>query len=282
MNLPIVTDETYAVAVSRCWPGRAVYQTSPGSPAREYFLYAPHSAHAGSPVIVLAHGITRNASEHVFRFRHAADSSGAILLAPLFAKHRYGQYQQVVDGRRGIRADLALFDMLDAVASQTGVSVERIHLFGFSGGAQFAHRFMMLHPERVAAVAIAAAGWYTLPVPSLQYPFGIGTHPLAGGSFAPDRFLRVPRHVLVGEQDIARDDALRMHPDIDRLQGENRLARARCWFDLMQREAHQRGEATVRSSFTILPGAGHSFTEAAQRHDLAAAVCRRFGLLSTH
>lgn len=187
MNLPsLTTDNACTNATARCLRGRVVYQAIPGSPVREYFVYVPHHADAHSPVIVLVHGIARNAVEHVFRFRGEADRSGAILIAPHFAKDAYSQYQQVVDPRSGIRADLALFDVLDAVASQTGVSLERIHLFGFSGGAQFAHRFMMLHPERVAAVAIAAAGWYTLPAPSLQYPYGIGTHPLPGRSFAPE------------------------------------------------------------------------------------------------
>jgi predicted esterase len=43
---------------------------------------------------------------------------------------------------------------------------------GFSGGAQFAHRFAYAHPERTQAVAAHSAGWYD-PPPSWarQVPF---------------------------------------------------------------------------------------------------------------
>lgn len=282
MNLPLRTEEADAAAKARCQQGRVVFQSFPGSPTREYFTYVPQCARASSPVVVLVHGITRNAAEHVFRFVGEAEKAGAILIAPLFTKQAYGQYQQVVDRHGGMRADLALFDILDAVADQTGASVKRIHLFGFSGGAQFAHRFMMLHPDRVAAIAVAAAGWYTFPDPALPYPHGIGTHPCPGSRFDPDHFLSVPRHVLVGDQDIARDEALRTSRRLDRLQGKTRVARARRWFDMMQRDSLKRRAAPPRSSLTILSGAGHSFTEAAERQNLVETVFRRFDLLPTN
>lgn len=282
MNFPVRTEEARAAATAQFPRGRVVFQSFPGSPARDYFVYVPHRAEAGAPVVALVHGITRNAAEHIFRFSREAERAGAILIAPLFAKEAYGQYQQVTDHHSGIRADVALLDILDAVADETGASAERVYLFGFSGGAQFAHRFMMLHPDRVAAVAIAAAGWYTTPDTSLAYPYGIGSHPCPDARFYPDRFLSVPRHVFVGDQDIARDEALRTSRTLDQLQGETRLARARHWFAAMQRESQKRGAVPPRSSLTILAGAGHSFTEAAERHDLAEAVFRRFDLLSTN
>lgn len=261
--------------------GRSVFRSYPGTPLREYFTYFPHNANATSPVVVLVHGIARNAAEHILRFQTEADRAGAILVAPLFVREAFGQYQQVVDQRTGIRADEALFDILDAVATDTGASVERFYLFGFSGGAQFAHRFMMLHPERTAAIAIAAAGWYTFPDAELPYPYGIGSSPIPSRPFEPGRFLSVPRHVLVGEQDLSRDGSFRTGRRLDRMQGVTRLARARSWFEAMdQATRSSRGEAG-RSRMTLLTGIGHSFTEAAQQEDIATIVFRDFGLLSS-
>lgn len=262
------------------WPhGRVVFQSLDGVPVREYFLYIPHGAGSTSPIVVLVHGIARNAAEHVFRFRSVAEQAGVILVAPLFSSKSYGQYQQVVDRDSGVRADLALFDILETVATETAAPIDSFYLFGFSGGAQFAHRLMMLHPQRIAAVAVAAAGWYTLPHSGLRYPFGIASNPIPGGCFDPEAFLAVPRHVLVGDQDVSRDESLRRTRKLDRLQGKTRLARARSWFDAMEHSSHERAVCVAPGSFTLLPGTAHNFTEATERHGLAETVFRKFHLL---
>lgn len=258
--------------------GRAQFRSLAGSPCREYYLHVASTADERSPVVVLVHGITRNAAEHVSGFSAVAEQAGAILIAPLFTKEAYGQYQQLADPRSGIRADLALLDILEAAARETGASTDRIYLFGFSGGAQFAHRFMMLYPERIGGVAVAAAGWYTFPDQQLPYPLGIKSSPLPGRRADPARFLAVARHVFVGDRDISRDRSLRTSRKLDGLQGETRLARARTWFDAMEREAGRAG-STAPSSFTLLKKTGHSFANAAQQ-GLAEAVFNRFGLLS--
>lgn len=272
-------EQSRTPAAAACHRGKIVFRSLAGMPARDFFLYVPHQADAASPVVVLVHGIARNAAEHAFRFRPEADKAAAILVAPLFLADAYGQYQQVVDPRSGVRADLALFDMLAAVGAETGARADPFYLFGFSGGAQFAHRLAMLHPERVAAISVAAAGWYTLPDPELRYPLGIGSSPVSNRRFDPDRFLTVPRHVLIGESDVSRDASLRKNRTLDRLQGRTRLARAHSWFGAMERVSEERGVRSTPASLTLLPGAGHNFTEAAERHRLAETVFRSFGLL---
>ena len=44
---------------------------------------------------------------------------------------------------------------------------------GFSGGGQFAHRFLYLYPERIKAVSIGAPGTVTLLDASIDWPRGI-------------------------------------------------------------------------------------------------------------
>lgn len=251
---------------------RILFATLAGSPLREFFYYCPRSAGPDSEILVLVHGVTRRAAEHIFRFREAADRSGVILIAPFFSKARYGQYQQIVDPRSGTRADLALFDMLDEMARRTGVSVRRLHLFGYSGGAQFVHRFSMIHPDRVQTMVAASAGWYTMPDPDRLYPMGIASHPVQGMAFAPDRFLAVDRHVFVGSEDRLRDESLRISADLDTLQGLNRLERARRWFDAMEEASHRQSVRPARSSFQTIRGVGHSFGSSARRRSLPERV----------
>ena len=251
--------------------GRMSFDIVRGSPAREYFKYVPETASSESPVIVLVHGVTRRAAEQVFRFRALADRAGAILIAPYFSRSAFGLYQQVADPKSGARADLALLDMLEAIGNETGAAIERVYLFGYSGGAQFVHRFVMLYPERAAAMLVASAGWYTFPDERLPYPYGIANSPLPG-EIEPRRFLAVERHILVGAQDTGRGDNLRVSRKIDTLQGTNRLERARRWFQAMGAASRHYDVRPPRESFEIIPGVGHSFANSARRRSLPERV----------
>lgn len=255
--------------------GRPVYCSIPGNPDRNYYIYVPDNADATSNVIVLVHGISNNAIEHIVRFAEQAKRHNAILIAPVFCKELYGQYQQVVDRKRGVRADFALFDILSSVTSETGASTDKIWLFGFSGGAQFAHRFALFHPERLASCVCVAAGWYTFPNIAAKYPYALDGLPVAGSDFDPKRICNVPIHVLVGSNDILRDESLRTSPTLDADQGVHRLDRAKNWFAAMQTWGIH-----PASSLTIISNAGHSFTNAAGRRNLADLVFQRFFNLS--
>src|SRR5262245_9152941 len=83
--------------------GRPIYRTLPGETVREFHAFVPTNADARSKIVVLVHGISTNAAEHVVRFAQEAERHGAILVAPLFEKAVYGKYQQVVDPKRGMR-----------------------------------------------------------------------------------------------------------------------------------------------------------------------------------
>lgn len=251
--------------------GQMSFDIVRGSPAREYFKYVPVTASSESPVIVLVHGVTRRAAEQIFRFRELADQAGAILVAPYFSTSAFGLYQQVVDPKGGTRADLALLDMLEAISNETGAATDRVHLFGYSGGAQFVHRFVMLYPERAATMLIASAGWYTFPDERQPYPYGIANSPLAG-EIEPRRFLAVERHVLVGAQDTGRGDNLRVSRKLDAVQGPNRIERARRWFQAMEDASRNYDVRPARATFEIIPGVGHSFATSARRRSLPARV----------
>lgn len=255
--------------------GRPVYRSIAGDPERNYYIFVPDDADETSNVVVLVHGISNNAIEHIVRFAEQAKRHNAILVAPVFCKQLYGQYQQVVDRKRGARADLALFDILSSVALETGASTDKIWLFGFSGGAQFAHRFALFHPERLASCVCVAAGWYTFPSIASKYPYGLDRPPLAGSDFDPKRICNVPIHVLVGSNDILRDESLRISPTLDAHQGVHRLDRAKNWFAAMQAWGIH-----PASSLTIISNAGHSFANATGRRNLADLVFQRFFNLS--
>lgn len=244
--------------------------------AQFYYLYLPRKTRAQAPLFVSVHGISRNARQHARLFAPLAERYGVVLVAPYFERVRFGDYQRLGRTGRGERADQMLDRILTEVGREVAVPTARIHLFGYSGGGQFAHRYAFAHPERVVSLAVGAAGWYTFPDPGSRYPHGVGTTTdLAGVHFHPERFLRVPARVYVGGADAVRDRALRTGARLDRQQGRTRLERGRAWVRAMRAAAHARGLATPYT-FELLPGADHSFRRSVEHGDLAERVFQYF------
>jgi poly(3-hydroxybutyrate) depolymerase len=229
---------------------------------------------AQAPILVALHGISRNAAEIAWRFADDPRFAECTVIAPLFAKARFGQYQQLTAGDGRVRSDVGLFALLDRLQNEHGIDTSRVRLFGFSGGAQMAHRIAMLYPHRVEAVLAVAAGWYLMPDPQLPYPYGLGGD--SGVDHWSTEFLQVPMTVAVGTRDTRIDQWVRQDPVIGRQQGRTRLARARKWARAMGKLADECGCAR-RANFVALTGGSHDFSQCvrdAGLMDLAAhALC---------
>jgi poly(3-hydroxybutyrate) depolymerase len=239
--------------------------------SQEYFVYEPARGGKDAPVFVSVHGISRNVEEHATLFAPYAEAQGAVLVAPFFTRDGSTDYQRLGRDRSGRRADAALDAILAEVAAATGARTDRFYLFGFSGGAQFAHRYTLAHPERIVHAAMGAAGWYTFPDRRRSYPFGLGPskdHP--GLRFDPAKFLRVPMTVLVGEADTGTVH-LRRGVRIDGQQGSTRLARAQNWVAAMRRAA-QRRRLTPLVTCQQVPGIEHSFKQFMDEGELGERV----------
>ncbi len=264
------------IAVQAAQPGAALELRLPrdeeGIP---YYLYVPNRVDPEALPLVTVHGISRGADEHLVAFAASAERSGRVLIAPLFSEAQCRRYQRVIVDR--CQADRALFATLREVAEATGVEVDRFDLFGFSGGAQFAHRFALLHPERVARLAVSSAGWYTLPDTLDAYPYGLAPGPRASQRFRPklEAFLEIPILVLVGERDVERDSALRKEERVDRRQGLTRVERAARWSQALRRAAARTGVA-AEVRFHSLPSCGHAFEDCVRDGGLVEQVMAWF------
>ena len=251
--------------------GRVVWRVAASDPTQEYLLYVSRTAAAGAPVMVSVHGLMREATKHPPAFSQMCEVCGAVMMAPIFRKDTHTDYQRLGRKGHGQRADLLLHRLLAEVASLCGAEVTRIHLFGFSGGAQFAHRYAMTHPERVARVVVAAPGWYTFPDPQQRYPYGIRPTPaLSGVTFDPDAFLRVPMSVIIGSLDTTMENTRSTARTVAQ-QGATRLDRARNWVSAM-RDAATALSLEPQVTLTEVPGIGHSFSEFCERGNLVELV----------
>ena len=237
-----------------------------------YFAYCPPGKVDANCLFVSVHGITRNALEHALLFKPWADRYGIALVAPLFSRKNFRRYQTLNAAEGSLHADGALDLMLDDAKAIFSIPNAKTHLFGYSGGAQFAHRYTLKHPHRVVRAAFGAAGWYTFPDPALAFPYGFGAE-RNGQPFADMSVLArfPPSLVIVGSEDKTRDDALNKTPQIDRQQGRHRVARARRWVNAMNAAADE-SKLPRRCSLEILLGASHTFATSMHAHGMGKAV----------
>lgn len=240
--------------------GRILRTRSQDAFALEYAMYCPASASEDAPLLVAVHGYSRNAEEQAERFAPLCESAGIVLAAPHFDAATFPDYQRL--GSRGARADLALDAMLGELRQSLGFLLGCVSLFGFSGGGQFVHRYLMAHPKRVTNAVVAAPGWFTFPDREHAYPFGTrGARKRLGLRMRAEAFLGVPVLVAVGERDDdERSEQLRRSQALDAQQGTNRLERATRWVRAMQ-DAAAAISFPPRVRLAVLPKAGHSFAE---------------------
>jgi len=247
---------------------RRVLQADPG---QEYFVYVPSTGGHGAPLLVTVHGISRNAREQAKRFASYSEKFGVVLVSPHFPAERFGDYQRLGREGRGTRADVTLDSIVEEVAWLTGASATQISLFGYSGGAQFVHRYAMAHPQQVAGVAVAGAGWYTFPDARQRFPYGIRrSKHLTSVRFDPEEFLRVPMTVFVGENDTTLE-GLRQTERVNRQQGTTRVERAQNWVGAMREAAAAYGLDPL-VSYEQLEGGAHSFEELMEHGQLGDRV----------
>ena len=251
--------------------GRVFVWVSPRAPGLETFVYLPRSLSSPGRALVAVHGITRNATEHALLFSALAEEAGVAVIAPLFATNRFRGYQTLRRRRKGPAAEVAFDFMLDDLRTATGLDLNRLSLFGFSGGGQFAHRYAMVRPDKVDRLVVGAAGWYTFPDVDQDYPRGVAALPEHLSKLDLDAFLKIPVLVVVGDQDQQRDDALNQDPRIDARQGRTRVERGQNWVRALKAAALERGLPT-RAGIRLLHGGTHSFADSMNRLGLGQIV----------
>ncbi|MEH6759247.1 MAG: PHB depolymerase family esterase [Parasphingorhabdus sp.] len=254
------------------WKGRVLSIHDAGPEQLPYFIFQPTSPKAGLAPVVSIHGWTRNAAEHAFRLASLAETKGVTVIAPLYSRKEHKHYQRL-EIRKGERCPAeALENLLRDAQQRFNIDTRTINLFGFSGGAQFAHRFGMMRPHLVNRMALMAAGWFTMPDIDVPYPLGIApSEILADRTFDLASFFGCPTRVFVGERDLRRDDSLKTGKQIDRMQGRNRVERAQRWVTAMQKYA---GDHKVKADIElqIINRAKHNFGASIRKHQLDELV----------
>ncbi|BBB27603.1 alpha/beta hydrolase [Amphritea japonica] len=250
-------------------PGEVQKVIFPAISGLPFWLYQPVKVRNMQRILVVVHGISRDAKEQLDCYRVLADELGCWLVAPQFKSQNYPRYQQLCAGSGQPRADVALNSFLALWRGMHGQPYLKIWLAGYSGGAQFAHRYALHHPQQIAAMVLGSAGWYSFPDQNIKYPRGI-TRTQALGPVRLDEMLSIPMLVTVGDEDNLRDSSLRTSKSLDQQQGRNRLERALSWCGSIRQLQQEKTENPVQ--LEVLSGQGHNFYKNMQQGGMAASV----------
>lgn len=228
-------------------------------PRFSYCLAVPETFRAdpaGHRLLVAVHGSSRGVAAYRDALAGFAERERCVVLAPLFPVGPLGDgnsdgYKFLVEG--DIRYDTILLKMIEELETELDYSFGRFLLSGFSGGGQFAHRFLYLHPERLVAASIGAPGIITRIDPERDYWIGTRNwENIFGRPIDLDALRRVPVKILVGELDtkILGFGPFSPSPDDIRRLGRTRIERSA----LLAEDFRALGVTVDRE---ILAGVGH-------------------------
>jgi len=158
-------------------------------------------------LLVVIHGSGRNHQLVRDRFISFADRFGYILLSPLFPcgitdSNDRDSYKYFTTDK--VQYDKVLLAMIDEMSDRLHLEIDNYFMFGFSGGAHFAHRFFYLHPDKLSYLIIASPGSVTLIDTDKDWWVGLRD--------IEERFdikfniesLKIPQiKLLVGEEDLS-------------------------------------------------------------------------------
>jgi pimeloyl-ACP methyl ester carboxylesterase len=211
-------------------------------PSREgqlrIFTWRPAAVGDG-PLLVVFHGVLRNAAEYRDHAEALARRLGGALAAPLFDAERFPttRYQQGGILRKG--QPVAERDwtfslvppLVDALRESLGGGGRKVHLLGHSGGGQFLARMAAFVSPMVDQIVAANPGTHLFLNREHAFPLGFGGLPAGWGDDAVlERYLAQPLTIYLGTGDIVRDENLDVSPEADR-QGLSRYERGRrAWF----------------------------------------------------
>ena len=212
------------------------------------FTYVPDTFAPESPVLIVMHGVKRDADRYRDAWRDIAAKTNTLLLVPEFSNEMwpkswgYNVGNMQTKGGQKIPRDAWSFTAIerafDKAVALSGSTRSGYKLYGHSAGAQFVHRFIMFTGgPRVERAVAANAGWYTLPHKDDTLPYGLD------GINVADETLReafsVPLTILLGEDDNDPNSKyLRRTPEA-LAQGAHRLARGASYLAAAQLTAQQ-------------------------------------------
>lgn len=230
--------------------GDARLEIQAGPTTLEVFTHKPATWRDG-PLILVFHGVLRNAETYRNHARELGERTGALIAAPHFDLARFSveSYQQGGIKRDGEPApqEKWTFNLIapitDEIRRREGRPEMPYYLLGHSGGGQFVARLAGFVDSGAERIVAANPGTHLWPTRNLPYPYGFGGLP---DEISDDRALRhylaQPLTIYLGTADIKIDEHLDQLPGAME-QGTTRRERGRRTYEFARKLARERGWA---------------------------------------
>lgn len=236
------------------------------------FYHIPANATSTTPILVVYHGSSRDGANSRNLLMDEANAFGFIVIVPEFSTRyfpggdAFNLGNIFEDGDNPSPATLvaqeewtfSLIDPLfDYFKSRINSNVTQYDVFGFSGGAQFAHRHLIFKPnDKINRTVAASSGWYTVVDNTIDFPYGTKLSPEETTNYAS--LLEKSLTIMVGSDDDDPNSAGLRHNDFADAQGLNRVARANHFYAESLKLATDIGVAS-NWKLQILPDVNHNY-----------------------
>lgn len=266
-------EKMLADEVARALPENAevLTLTSPNAPPLNVFLYRPPQAGPDADLVMVMHGVQRDAGRYFLEWVPRAQADGFVLAVPEFSQAHwpknlaYSMGNLVGEGGTPVPPAAWAFNriepLFDAVKGRLNLTRTDYVLYGHSAGSQFVHRAVLAGAVPRARLAIAAnAGWYTFPEQTTAWPHGLGGLPEAWQD--EGQFSR-PLVVLLGEADNDPNHRSLTRTPETNAQGPHRFGRGQAFFARADGLADAAGEVFAWRC-ALAPGLAHDNALAAR------------------
>lgn len=245
------------------------YENS-GRKSIKVWTFLPENWKNRDRILFVMHGGGRNADDYLDAWKEIADENNILVIAPefenKFSKYTTNDYQEgnlfTFFGTQNPREEWAyqvIENIFDHIKKTNNITNDNYDIFGHSAGGQFVHRMILLMPEARIKNAVAAnAGFYTLPVWDLEYPYGLKHTPSTNHSI--QRSFKKQLIILLGEKD--DDPALGTFREtpLAMQQGKHRLERGSYFYQKSSELSRQKSLAFNWKIDTV-ENVGHNYRE---------------------
>lgn len=213
----------------------------------EVHTYRP-AGYKGGPLIVVMHGLNRNAADYRDNAQVLGDRFGALIVAPRFGLKEFpvADYQQGGILREGAArpSDEWTFRYISDVVQEMRRRENRpalpYYLIGHSAGGQFLTRLAAFMPGEAVRIVACNPGSLLFPTPEMPFHYGYGGLPPAlSDEPMMKAYLAAPLTLFLGTADTLSANLDRS--ELAMQQGATRLERGRACYKMAQELARAKG-----------------------------------------
>jgi poly(3-hydroxybutyrate) depolymerase len=213
----------------------------------ELFTYKPANYKNG-PLLVVFHGMLRNADTYRDNAKGMGDRFGALVVAPLFDLKRFPNEAYQMGGL--MKKDALqpkekwtwslVPKLVDEVRRREGRPKMPYYLIGHSAGGQFLCRLTGFVPTTAEGIVVANPGSDLFPTRDMPFPYGFGQLPAAlSDDAAIQRYLGQRMTLYLGTADVESTNMPK--GELADKQGKTRYERGKQCFKLAQDIAKEKG-----------------------------------------